>query len=135
MIGDLIEKLNDKPLPPTPVELSKLETHKNVNMNIETDEDKVLMNLEQQGLCPQLNDNNVLKSPPPIPMQSPPSIPIPKVSKVVVSPSYNKGIEHNVYISYSGNNDDNDNNNNNINVNEIKKLKENKYQNYPKSYT
>eukprot|EP01084_Bolivina_argentea_P282694 483958_1 len=72
MIVDLIEKLNDKPLPPTPMELSKLEKNKNKNINMRTDEDKVLMNLEQG-----------LKSLPPIPIQSPPSIPIPmEVSKL-----------------------------------------------------
>eukprot|EP01084_Bolivina_argentea_P282693 483957_1 len=65
MIVDLIEKLNDKPLPPTPMELSKLEKNKNKNINMRTDEDKVLMNLEQG-----------LKSLPPIPIQSPPCIPI-----------------------------------------------------------
>eukprot|EP01084_Bolivina_argentea_P131358 231871_1 len=155
MIADLIEKLIDKPLPPTPTQLTKLEQAETEYKGAQTqsDEDKVLLNLEQQGLSGPLNRKPILKhignsnvllsqistpsSPntnaPPIPTKnnmemsqlrnkkrSPPSIPPPKV---VVSPSYNKGVfGHNTNFEF-----EKKQNNENNESQQLKRAKQNEY--------
>ena len=157
MIADLIEKLNDKPLPPTPTQLAKLEQAENEYKQKEeeqqTDEDKVLINLEEQGLSGSMGRKSYVRhngnsKPPPLPsgappplngsrsldilriQRSPPSGPPPKV---VVSPSYNKGIGQNSHfaLQQTATNNHNGNNGNNGNEqiiqNQLRKAKEQNY--------
>ena len=141
MIADLIEKLNDKPLPPTPTQLAKLEEAENEYKHKEEqrDEDNVLVNLEEQGLSGPIgrkayvrfagNSQKLLqeidKPPPPFgvppPLNGSRSMDISRVQrppppgpppKVVVSPSYNKGIGQNSHFALQQTATNNHNGNN-----------------------
>lgn len=64
MVADLIEKVNDKPLPPTPSQLRKMEAAEN-EFQVIRFEDRILHNLEMQGLSestrkPSSNSNELL---------------------------------------------------------------------------
>ena len=155
MVADLIEKLIDKPLPPTPTQLAKLEQAENEykKCEVQSDEDKVLMNLEEQGLSGPINRKPIIRhvgnskqllheiNKPPIPSEMPPPLsstnPLPSINgnqrppptrpppKVVVSPSYNKGIGQNSHFPFQQNEEI-------IMQNQVKKAKENCYINNSK---